>query len=73
MFEGTPLKADDRKMITGVVRGKPADRSFDIDFWQQHGDEAIFSAAWDMVLMAEEFQHGRQPTRTVTKLQCKRG
>ena len=62
------MKTQDRKMITKVVRGKPADRSFDIDFWQQQGDEAIFSAAWDMVLMAEEFRHGRQPTfqRTVS-------
>jgi hypothetical protein len=53
------VKTQDRKMTTRVVLGKPADRSFDIDFWQQQGDEAIFSAAWDMVLMAEEFRHGR--------------
>jgi hypothetical protein len=69
------VKTLDRKMTTRVVRGRPADRTFDIDFWQQQGDEAIFSAAWDMVLMAEEFRHGRQPTfqRTVTKVQRKRG
>jgi hypothetical protein len=69
------VKTQDRKMITRVVRGKAADRSFDIDFWQQQGDEAIFSAAWDMVLMAEEFRRGRQPTfqRTVTRVQRKRG
>ncbi len=72
---GSAMETQDRKMITRVVRGRPADRSFDIDFWQQQGDEAIFSAAWEMVLMAEEFRHGRQPTfqRTVTNIQRKQG
>ena len=61
--------------MSRVVRGEFPDRQFDVDFWQQQGDEAIFSAAWDMVLMSEEFRHGRQPTfqRTVTEVQRKRG
>ena len=47
-----------------------SDRSFDIEFWQEQGDEAIFAAAWEMVELAEETIHGRKPTlqRTVTAL-----
>jgi predicted nucleotidyltransferase len=44
-----------------VERGFP-DRSFDIEFWQEQGDEAIFAAAWEMVELAEEIRHGRKPT-----------
>ena len=36
-----------------VERGFP-DRSFDIEFWQEQGDEAIFAAAWEMLELAEE-------------------
>jgi hypothetical protein len=25
------------------------DRSFDIEFWQRQGDQAIFTAAWELV------------------------
>lgn len=52
-----------------VMRGFP-DRSFDIEFWQEQGDEAIFSAAWELVELAEEISHGRKPTlqRTITAL-----
>jgi hypothetical protein len=52
-----------------VERGFP-DRSFDIEFWQEQGDEAIFAAAWEMVELAEEINHGRKPTlqRTATTL-----
>jgi hypothetical protein len=59
------------KKKTRIVRGKPADRTFDIDFWQEQGDEAIFRAAWEMVVLAEETKHGRKPTlqRTVTHLE----
>jgi hypothetical protein len=50
-------------------RGFP-DRSFDIEFWQEQGDEAIFAAAWEMVELAEEVRNGRKPSlqRTVTTL-----
>jgi hypothetical protein len=44
-----------------VERGFP-DPSFDIEFWQEQGDEAIFAAAWEMVELAEEINHGRKPT-----------
>ena len=30
------------------------DRAFDIEFWQEQGDEAIFAAAWEMLELAEE-------------------
>jgi hypothetical protein len=53
------------------VKGEFPDREFDIAFWQEQGDEAIFRAAWEMVEQAEEFKHGRKPSlqRTVTNLQ----
>jgi hypothetical protein len=52
-----------------VERGFP-DRSFDIEFWQEQGDEAIFAAAWAMVELAEETSNGRKPRlqRTATTL-----
>jgi hypothetical protein len=55
---------------TRLVEGSVPDRSFDIEFWQEQGDEAIFAAAWEMVELAEETSHGRKPTlqRTVTSL-----
>jgi hypothetical protein len=57
------------RFMTRVVRGKPADRQFDIDFWQAQGEEAIFDAMWEMIV-EEEARHGRKPTfqRTVTKV-----
>ncbi len=42
--------------MSRVVRGGFPDRQFDVDFWQQQGDEAIFDAAWEMVGLAEEFK-----------------
>lgn len=55
------------------MKGGFPDRDFDIAFWQEQGDDAIFRAAWEMVVLAEEIIHGRKPTfqRTVTVL--KRG
>ena len=63
----------ERYWRTRVVRDAFPDRRFDIDFWQEQGDEAIFRAAWEMVVTAEEFKHGRQPRfqRTVTRVQRK--
>lgn len=60
---------------TRLVRGEFPGRDFDVEFWQQQGDEAIFRAAWEMVELAEEFKHGRKPSlqRTVTNLQRTRG
>jgi len=44
------------------VEGSFPDRSFDIAFWQEQGDEAIFAAAWEMVELAEKISHDRKPT-----------
>ncbi len=59
------------KWTTRLVKGGFPDRTFDIEFWQQQGDDAIFSAAWELVELAEETKHGRKPRlqRTVTRLQ----
>lgn len=67
----TPMDTDKpQSWKTRLVRGEFPDRSFDIEFWQAQGDEAIFQAAWEMVELAEELRHGGQPTlqRTVTAL-----
>jgi hypothetical protein len=55
---------------TRLVEDGFPDRQFDIEFWQGQGDDAIFAAAWEMVELAEEVQHGRKPTlqRTATTL-----
>jgi hypothetical protein len=55
---------------TRLVEREFPDRSFDIEFWQELGDEAIFAAAWELVELAEETSHGRKPTlqRTATTL-----
>lgn len=45
---------------TRLVQGGFPDRSFDIEFWQEQGDEAIFAAAWEMVELAEEVRNGRK-------------
>jgi hypothetical protein len=59
-----------RKWKTRLIEGGFPDRQFDIEFWQEQGDEAIFQAAWEMVELAEELKNGRKPTlqRTVTSL-----
>ena len=62
-----------RAWKTRLVKGGFPDRDFDVAFWQEQGDDAIFRAAWEMVELAEELKHGRKPVfqRTVTIL--KRG
>jgi hypothetical protein len=42
--------------MSRVVRGSFPDRQFDVDFWQQQGDAAIFEAAWELVETAEAFK-----------------
>ena len=55
---------------TRLVKGRFPGREFDIEVWKAQGDAAIFSAAWEMLELAEEMKHGGKPTlqRTVTKL-----
>jgi hypothetical protein len=45
--------------MSRVVRGGFPDRQFDVDFWQQQGDEAIFEAVWELVGLAEELVVGQ--------------
>jgi hypothetical protein len=43
-----------------TVRPDPAEkaeRDFDVEFWQKLGPEAIFDAAWDMVVTAERIKN----------------
>lgn len=56
---------------TRLVTGKFPDRRFDVEFWRSQGDEAIFSAAWEMIELAEATKYGRKPRlqRAVTRLQ----
>ena len=70
---GEGMANTQRDWKTRVVRGGFPDRTFDIEFWQEQGDEAIFRTAWKMVVMVEEFKHGRQPRfeRNVTRVQRK--
>ena len=60
----------DSNWKTRLVQGGFPYRSFDIEFWQEQGDDAIFAAAWEMVELAEEVKYGRKPTfqRTATNL-----
>ncbi len=53
--------SQDPKWKTRLVEGEFPDRTFDIEFWQEQGDEAIFRAAWEMVELAEEARHDRKP------------
>jgi len=49
---------------TRLVEREFPDRSFDIEFWQEQEDEAIFAAAWEMVELAEEINHGQKTNTT---------
>ena len=33
-----------------------SDRSFDVEFWQRQGSSAIFAAAWEMVVEANQWK-----------------
>jgi hypothetical protein len=62
-----------RVVMARLARLEHADRSFDVEFWQQQGDAAIFAAAWEMVVFAYKFK-GRDVSelafqRTLKKIQ----
>ena len=63
-------KSNDPGWKTRLVEGNSPDRNFDVEFWQEQGDDAIFSAAWEMVELAEEAKNGRKPRmdKSVTRL-----
>ena len=63
------MEAQQPTWRTRLLEGKFPDREFDIAFWQAQGDEAIFQAAWEMVVVVEEAR-GRKPVldKSVTAL-----
>ncbi len=63
-------EAQSPKWKTRLVKGRFPDRTFDIEFWQEQGDEAIFQAAWEMVEFAEELRTGKKAVfqKSVTRL-----
>lgn len=46
---GFAVNEDPKLVMARLVALKDADRSFDIEFWQRLGSEAIFKAAWELV------------------------
>ena len=66
--EGEMSVSENGSWKTRLVEREFPDRSFDIEFWQEAGDAAIFAAAWEMVELAEEVSHGRKPTLQRTAL-----
>lgn len=54
------------------MRNEFPDRTFDIAFCQEPGDEAIFAAAWEMVVLAEKTKHDRKPRLQPTATALKR-
>jgi predicted nucleotidyltransferase len=53
---------------TRLVEDGFPDRSFDIEFWQEQGDEAIFAAAWEMVEFTDGISHCVNPTQRLLQL-----
>ena len=49
---GAALDENSKLVMSRLVPLKDADRSFDIEFWQRLGPEAIFKAAWELVEQA---------------------
>jgi hypothetical protein len=56
MSSQTPIEPKPRVIMERLTPVEGADRSFDIEFWQRQGDAAIFAAAWEMVVFANEFK-----------------
>jgi hypothetical protein len=47
--QGKTQTTKQRVIMERVGRIEDLDRSFDVEFWQRLGDEAIFDAAWELV------------------------
>jgi len=65
-----PTEREKPKWKTRLLEGGFPGREFDVEFWQEQGDETIFEAAWELIELAEEVKYGIKPAfqRTVTKL-----
>ncbi|MFQ5582828.1 MAG: hypothetical protein ACE5GL_00140 [Calditrichia bacterium] len=44
------MKSEKIIKMARLVKRQNMDRSFDIEFWQKAGPQAIFEAAWQMVV-----------------------
>lgn len=53
-------KKGKRLVMIRVSRIEEADREFDIEFWQSLGTEAIFKAAWELVVDAHIHKGGKK-------------
>lgn len=51
------------KWRSQVVRGRFPDRTFDVVFWQEQGDENIFDAAWEMVELTAQVKGSSAPSK----------
>ena len=62
-----------RLVMMRLTRVAEQDRSFDIEFWQSQDDEARFSAAWEMVVLAHGMKGQKEDElrlqRTVERLE----
>jgi hypothetical protein len=50
------MAAKDDFVMERKGRIEDLDRSFDVEYWQKLGPDAIFSAAWEMVVQAWEWK-----------------
>ena len=56
MIKNAPNKQD--FVMERLSRVDEQDRSFDIEYWQRQDSEARFSAAWELVVFAQERKGG---------------
>ena len=48
------------RIMERIGKMSESDRSFDVEFWQRQGSNAIFAAAWKMVEEAWRWQGGSE-------------
>ncbi len=48
------------KIMERIGKVSESDRTFDVEFWQRQGSNAIFAAAWEMVEEAWRWKGGSE-------------
>jgi hypothetical protein len=48
------------EIVERIGKVSESDRSFDVEFWQRQGSNAIFAAAWEMVEEAYRWKGGSE-------------
>jgi hypothetical protein len=48
------------EIMERIGKVSESDRSFDVEFWQRQGSNAIFAAAWEMVEEAYRWKGGSE-------------